>query len=512
MPGRVSALVARVEQHAGQRPGECALADGGGELSYRQLWDLARVLAELLAGQLRPNERLIMLRLRRTRFAAAAMLAVRMAGAAYLPLDPKDPAERHDYIAADSGATLLLTDGARAGEQVVGECEPFRLIRLDDGSRTGHQTPELPDDLAYVIYTSGSTGRPKGCLLGERGLIDLLEATGSELTIAAEDRWSVFHALSFDVSVFEIWSTLWAGGRGIVVDDEGRADPQLLVELLAVERVSVLSLTPTMLSLIVAQLTARPRALADLRVIVLAGEAIRPLDLEKFYDLGCAPGARFVNMYGITEATIHCTTQWVAPEQAHAATLISETTPIGLPLPHLRIELVAADGILAPDGQPGEIRISGSGVAAGYLRRPELTAERFLPAPRGDGFTLRTGDWAIREPDQRLHYLGRRDHQVKLQGYRIELSEVEAAVRAQAQIADCVCMVVQQTSTRSILACAVTVRDDEQLDPVALRAALGTRLPAYMVPRRFVRLDGLPITTNGKVDRTAVTELILNAS
>lgn len=511
MPIRVSALVERVEQHARQRPGECALSDDRGELSYRQLWDLARTLAALLASELRPGERLVMLRLGRTRFAAAAMLAVRMAGAAYLPLDPKDPAERHDYIAADSGATLLLTDGAREDEQIVVECEPLQLIRLDGDNQTGHQTLELPADLAYVIYTSGSTGRPKGCLLGERGLVELLEATGIELAVTARDRWSVFHALSFDVSVFEIWSTLWAGGRGIVVGDEGRADPQLLLELLAAERVSLLSLTPTMLSLIVAQLTVRPCTLPDLRVIALAGEAIRPPDLEKFYSLGCAPGARFVNMYGITEATIHCTAQWIAPEQARAATLISETTPIGRPLRHLRIELVAADGTLAPDGQPGEIRISGSGVAAGYLRRPELTAERFLPDPRGAGFTLRTGDWAIRDRDQRLHYLGRRDHQVKLHGYRVELNEVEAAVRAQPQVADCVCVLIQQTRTRSMLACAVTVPGDEQLDPVALTAALGTSLPAYMVPRRFARLDRLPITPNGKLDRAAVTELIMNA-
>ncbi|MBG0832653.1 amino acid adenylation domain-containing protein [Planomonospora sp. ID67723] len=541
----VEAVVDRIERRARSRPGSVALtawadavpagpaagreagsgprassASGAGDgrvaLTYADLDREADRLAwRLKEAGVGPEQRVAVC-LPRGPGLVPAHLAVWKAGGAYVPLDPAHPDARLRDILADSGATVLITDAGLAGRfggATAGPAgDPGGVRLLLSGGReegTGGQAAARPgppprdtdlDGLAYVIYTSGSTGRPKGVAVTHRNLARLLAATRPGFRFGADDVWTCFHSAAFDFSVWEIWGALAAGGRVVLVPHDVSRSPDEFLDLLCAERVTVLNQTPSAFSGLVSAAGRDDPRLAGLalRLVVFGGERLVTASLAPWFDRFGPGGPELVNMYGITETTVHAT--------AHRVEAVEdgEGSRIGRPLDDLSAVVFDCYGDPAPPGVAGEIRIGGGGVARGYLGRPALTAERFVPDPYGPpgSRVYCSGDRARTRADGTLEFLGRLDDQITLRGHRIEPGEVESVL-------------IRHPAVREA---AVAVRDGRLvayvtadgsgavLDAAGLRAHCAGSLPAYMVPGICVRVDGLPLTPNGKIDRRALPD------
>jgi nonribosomal peptide synthetase DhbF len=488
-------------RQADREPEATAVVDGADRWTYGQLADAGRDLADRLARAGVPPRSLVGLSVTRGWRVVAGILGVWLRGSAYVPIDPEYPARRREYVVRDAGVSTVVTDGPDGGFAVV--------------PGYGAPVPDpLPADLAYVIYTSGSTGEPKGVLVGQANLRALFTSCAAVLPAGPQDVGTVFHSHCFDFSVWEIWRLLTVGGCAVFVPAGARTDPRRFAQLLAEHRVTLLNLVPSVFGNLVRALHDDPVQLPRLREVILGGEAVDLDAVRAWFRLGVAPRARLVNMYGITETTVHVTAKPLDPDQVDA--FRGPGTPIGRPLPHLRVTVVGDDGAEVPVGATGEMYVAGAGVASGYLGRPELTAQRFTgpegdtgPATRG---WYRTGDLARREADGELSYLGRRDGQIQLRGYRIEPGEVEAALRELPGVAAAgVAAVPNRQGEPVLVACYVPAGPDPS-PPTQLRAELRDRLPGYMVPARLVAVDRLSVTPEGKLDRAAVAATVDRAA
>ncbi|MEU4216983.1 non-ribosomal peptide synthetase [Actinoplanes sp. NPDC026623] len=475
---------------AALRPAAVAILDDEGPWTYRQLASAAARLADRLdrAG-VEPGS-LVGLSVTRGRRVVAGILGIWLRGCAYVPIDPDYPESRRSYLARDAGTGHLVVDGPDDGFAVApGESPP--------GER------ELPGGLAYVIYTSGSTGEPKGVLVRHANLRALFTAAAEVMPAGPQDVGTVFHSYCFDFSVWEIWRVLAAGGRCVFVPAEARTDGESLGRLLAGQRVTLLSLVPSVFANLVQAVRADRTALPHLREVVLGGEAMDLNVARTWLELGVAPRARLVNMYGITETTVHVTARPLDAERI--AAFRGPGTPIGRPLPHLRVTVRNPDGAETPPGEVGEMHVAGGGVAAGYLGRPELTGRRFRPGPGAEpGIWYRTGDLARREADGELVYLGRSDAQIQLRGHRIEPGEVAAAIGAVPGVAGAGVTVVPNRGGEPVLVACYVPAGAASPTAAELRAALHDRLPRHLVPARLVPVDRLPVTAQGKLDRAAL--------
>ncbi|MCH0567041.1 non-ribosomal peptide synthetase [Streptomyces sp. MUM 2J] len=501
----------RVAEHIRRTPHAAAVGAGRRSLTYARLDAAASGLARRLrAAGVTPGS-LVGVCLDRTPDLAVALLAVWRAGAAYLPLDPSHPAARRAFTVTDSGIDLIVTDTAtrRAVEDL-----PARLVVLD-AEPAGPPAPAddvLPDpgDLAYVIYTSGSTGRPKGVEITHANLAWLLDAADRHFGFGPADVWTLMHSPAFDFSVWELWAPLTSGGRVVVLTGDEVRDPGTVHRVLREERVTVLNQTPAAFKGLRAHLADVGASFADLplRTVVFGGDAF---DVRDYRDWFTTPGHKpaLVNMYGITETTVHVTLRTITEDDVDGTV----RSPIGRPLAGQHGYVLDSFGRLVPPGSVGELYVAGGGVARGYRNRPELTAERFLDDPFGPpgARMYRTGDLVRVLPDGQLAYVGRADHQVKIRGYRIEPGEIETALRALPGVAD-VAVVARRDGDTARLVAHVVTPEGRPLDPPALRAGLGLTLPAYMVPALFVRHERLPLTANGKVDRAALTAVAPIAS
>jgi amino acid adenylation domain-containing protein len=521
------------EQQVAATPDAPAATYEGETLTYRELNRranrLARRLRELGVGP----ETLVALCLERSLEIAVGILAVLKAGGAYVPLDPDYPADRLAFVLADAGPRVLLTqerlvERMPAHEATVlyidGEVEA--LAGLGDADLEALARPE---NLAYVIYTSGSTGKPKGVQVEHRQVARLMTATDDWFGFGTADTWLLFHSYAFDFSVWEFWGALLYGGRLVIAPHWTTRSPQALAELLVEERVTVLNATPT---LFVSAQDDLIRAGTDLalRVVVFGGEALRPSALKPWFRRFGLDGPRLVNMYGITETTVHVTYRELA-----AADFEQDVSPIGQPIPDLQIYLLDDHLNPVPPGVPGELFVGGAGVARGYLNRPELNSERFLQNPFGSGRLYRSGDSALYREDGELEFLGRLDDQVKIRGFRIELGEIQAAVSDHEGVAECAVVPFEAATGDTRLAAYVVpaaetagaVRtilrlehEGEVVGPTSetaggrwtsveqlrgdLRAHLEGRLPDFMVPASLTLLPMLPLTANGKLDRKSL--------
>jgi len=441
-----------------------------------------------------------------------AILAVFKAGGAYVPLDPAWPAERLAFLLADAGCAFVVGRGRELAALPTG----LPVLDLDaDRERIAAQSEERPTvdvrsgNLAYVIYTSGSTGLPKGVPVTHANVVRLLTATAPWFGFDERDVWTLFHSYAFDFSVWEIWGALAHGGQLAIVPREVARSSEDLYELLSTERVTVLNQVPSVFRQVVLADAADPLPLA-LRLVIFGGEALDPGMLRPWFDRYGDASPRLVNMYGITETTVHVTYRPVTRAD------LDGPSAIGRPIPDLRVHLLDRRMQPVPVGVPGEIFVSGAGLARGYLHRPDLTAERFVPDPFGapGGRLYRSGDLARRrlgaadglELALDLEYLGRIDHQVKVRGFRIELGEIEArlaehpGVRAAAVVA--LDSAANGEADRRLAAFFVPVGEVPAL--AALRAHLAHTLPEPMLPAAFVALPELPRTPSGKVDRRAL--------
>ncbi|BBA33066.1 putative linear pentadecapeptide gramicidin synthetase LgrB [Methylocaldum marinum] len=468
-------------------------------LTYRALDARANQLAHHLRTLGVGPEQRVGLCLERAPDLVVGLLGVLKAGAAYVPLDPAYPRERLAFMLEDAAVSVLLTQ-ARLRESLPETSVP--VLCLDQAWATMAQRPDSapvsgvgPENLAYIIYTSGSTGKPKGTLIEHRQVTRLFDATEAWFGFDGNDVWSLFHSYAFDFSVWEIWGALFHGGRLVVVPFYTARSPGDFYHLVCRERVTVLNQTPSAFrQLIAAQ--AESREVHCLRYVIFGGEALEVATLRPWYRQNESRNTRLINMYGITETTVHVTFRPLDPSDTER----SGGSPIGCRIPDLRVYILDPYGQPVPIGVAGELYVGGAGVGRGYLNRPELTVERFVPDPFGTvpGARLyRTGDLARRRADGELEFLGRIDHQVKLRGFRIELGEIEAALSQQPGIRDAVVLLREDAPGEKRLV-AYTVG---AVDPETLRTALKAQLPDYMVPTAWVTLDALPLTPNGKVDR-----------
>ncbi len=469
----------RFTLQAARFPDAVAVVCDGADLTYGDLDRRANQIAHHLIGLGVIPGGLVGLRLERSLEMVAAILGVLKAGAAYVPLDPTYPAERLAFMVEDSGVSIVLTE------------ESLTAI---EGSASDPRVRVYAEYPAYVIYTSGSTGRPKGVIVRHGNVARLFSATDRWFRFGPEDIWTLFHSYAFDFSVWEIWGALLYGGRLVVVPYWVSRSPEAFHELLSKERVTVLNQTPSAFRQLIQTAEGQPLELA-LRYVIFGGEALEPASLVPWFERHGDERPRLINMYGITETTVHVTYREISAKDVASA--------VGCPIPDLGVYLLDAWLSPAPVGNPGEIFVGGAGLALGYLNRPELTAERFVPNPFGEpGSRLyRSGDLARRLPDGDLEYLGRVDHQVKIRGFRIELGEIEATLARHHGVQE---VVVRERRDR-LVAWVVPAAGEAPTLP-GLRAFVGDHLPDYMLPSALLVVEGLPLTPNGKVDHKALPE------
>ncbi|WP_317446781.1 non-ribosomal peptide synthase/polyketide synthase [Streptomyces collinus] len=505
-------LVDLFEEQAARTPAAVAVTCGGEHLDYATLDARAGRLAHRLAELGAAPERFVALALPRSTDQVVAILAVLKTGAAYLPIDPASPAERLGHLLADAApvalvtttATAARTDGTGVPALLLDDPDTEAdLVRRPAGGPEPARRP-LPESPAYAIYTSGSTGRPKGVVIPHANVVRLFTRTGHWFGFGPDDVWTMFHSYAFDFSVWELWGPLLHGGRLVVVPDETARSPEDFLRLLADERVTVLNQTPSAFYPLIRADADHPdiSARLALRTVVFGGEALDTGRLTDWWTRHPAASPRLVNMYGITETTVHVT---YAPLDPPAAA-DGPAGPIGTGIPDLRVYVLDADLAPVPSGATGELHVAGEGLARGYLGRPGLTATRFPADPFGrpGSRMYRTGDRARWRADGTLEYLGRADAQVKIRGYRIEPGEIEAALHTHPGVADAAVGVFEDASgTRRLVAHLVGTGG---LTPAAaeLRAHLERLLPAHMVPAAYVTMDALPLTVNGKLDRRAL--------
>jgi len=484
-----------------------ALVDAdGGTMTYAELDERSDRLARRLAGAGITHGSLVGVLFDRSAATVLALLAVLKAGAAYVPLDPDYPPERLAHVVADTGLRWIVNpagDAARPGFDDVAMIDV-----ADDGDAPS--ISELPlgsvdgDRPAYVIYTSGSTGLPKGCVVTHRNVLSLLAAALPLFRVTEADRWALFHSFSFDFSVWELWGALATGACAVSVPPREAFAPAAFVALLARERITVLNQVPSVFRNVVDAYVATGRPRLGLRYLVFGGEALDRQSVRTF--LGEAAGDRptVVNMYGITETTVHVTFK----EITEADLVHRAGSPIGVPLPHLSVEVRGEDLEPLPAGTVGELWVSGDGVSAGYLHRPELTAERFVraEAARGGAAELfyRTGDLGRVLPDGELEHHGRLDRQVKIRGFRIELAEIEAAVHGSGAVSATAVTVVPDGGRQALVAVLIPAADGPDDPTGKVREHLSATLPYYMMPDHYLVMAALPLSPTGKTDTRAL--------
>ncbi|CAI1069130.1 non-ribosomal peptide synthetase [Serratia marcescens] len=432
------------------------------------------------------------------------LLGILKAGGAYVPLDPAYSGERLQYILADSAPVLLLAD--ELGRQALGDCEvPVLALEqpLTGESDDLQDVGVRPAHLAYVIYTSGSTGKPKGVMVEHRQVARLFSATNAWFNFSAADRWCLFHSFAFDFSVWEIWGAWLYGGQLFIVPQAIARSAPDFYHFVCRSGITVLNQTPSAFKAFI-QAQAHSEARQQLREIVFGGEMLKPCDLAPWFARPENRQTRLINMYGITETTVHVTYRPLSAQD----TAIT-TSPIGSRIPDLRLYLLGTDGEPVPMGAIGELYVGGEGVARGYLNRPELTAERFLDDPfnRAPGARMyRTGDLARYLPGGDIEYLGRNDQQVKIRGFRIECGEVEAQLSTDPRVRSVAVDAIDDgDGGKRLVAWVVPAPEAERATlATGLRQHLQARLPDYMVPVAYVWLEALPLTGNGKLDKRAL--------
>jgi amino acid adenylation domain-containing protein len=526
LPG--STLHAIFRERAREHPGRVALTTVNESVSYGELDARSDRLARCLAALGVGPDVLVGLCARRSPEAIVGLLGILKAGGAYVPIDPAYPADRIDYLLADCAAPILVAaadtreviGGRHATVVWIGE-DP--ITASDGGTASQDSTgpdhdrglPEAGgDNLAYVIYTSGSTGKPKGVMVEHRNVVRLFEQTDPWFHFGPADTWALFHSLSFDFSVWEVWGALLYGGRLVLLPESASRSPRLLVSLLRSERVTVLNQTPSAFH---QQLTvmfsgengADATSGLTLRLVIFGGERLQPQMLAPWIERHGDQRPVLVNMYGITETTVHCTYRRITAADLSGGGV----SPIGVPIPDLRLHVLDDEGKPVPDGEPGEMHIAGGGVARGYLNRPELTARRFASAvpELGEARLYRSGDRVVRLPDGELAYLGRADGQLKIRGYRIEPGEIEHCLSQVPGIARAVALrrdfgggdvrLVAYLLPASGLPAGEEAR-------TALAAAAGlhaqAKLPRHLRPSVYKIVTEIPMTLQGKVDRDAL--------
>jgi amino acid adenylation domain-containing protein len=500
-------IVDLFEQQVEKTPSNIAVVFEEQQLTYQQLNEQANQLAHYLLALKNqaslPDNPLIAIAVERSIEMVIGLLGILKAGGAYVPIDPSYPAARIQYMLEDSQAPVLLTQSSMQAQLPVLAHDCVRVC-LDDFDFANQPTVNLtlkrqPTDLAYVIYTSGSTGMPKGCQVTHANVARLFASTEAWYQFNQHDVWTLFHSYAFDFSVWEIWGAWFYGAKLVVVPHETSRSPADFYQLLIEQQVTVLNQTPSAFGQLI-HWDQQPDKLA-LRLVIFGGEALDFNQLQPWFARHGEKQPQLVNMYGITETTVHVTYYPLVQQHSYNQSII------GIPLPDLGVWIVDEHNQPLPIGVPGEMLVGGAGVTNGYLNRPELTSEKFIEVEIF-GKTERiykTGDLARWLPDGNLEYLGRIDHQIKLRGFRIELGEIEAVLTQHESVKEAVVILYEAQEVKRLVAYLTTDLAAHDLG-TAVKDWLKARLPDYMVPSQFMVLDFVPLTPNGKIDRQALPE------
>ncbi|MBO8191102.1 amino acid adenylation domain-containing protein [Streptomyces oryzae] len=416
-------------EHARRTPDAVAVRHEGAGLTYRELDEQSNALAHALRARGVGRGTLVALATERSPELVSGVLGILKAGGAYVPVDPTYPDERIQYLLGDSKAEIVVTQRHLAGRFADGGPTVVTVDGHPPADAPGRLPGAGPQDPAYVIYTSGSTGKPKGVRVSHANITRLFAATDHWFGFGPQDTWALFHSFCFDFSVWELWGALAHGGRLVIVPHAVSRSPEDFLELLRAERVTVLNQTPLAFRHLTAAEETAPPGELSLRLVIFGGEALDVAGLRPWFDRHGDQRPRLVNMYGITETTVHVTYREITRADVER---VSPGSPIGRPLPDLSVRVLDGYGELSPIGVRGELHVGGAGVADGYVDRPELTAERFAEGP--DGREYRSGDLVRWLPAGELEYLGRADQQVKVRGHRVELGEVSAALTAHPEV------------------------------------------------------------------------------
>ncbi len=502
------------EKQVETTPDRVAVTYKDQQLSYRELNNQANQLANhLIVLGVRPDT-LVGICVERSLEMIVGILGILKAGGAYVPLDPNTPRDRLDHILSDARVTILLTQSTLLND--LPACEQNICLDSDNHifsqySQSNPSSNADSDNLAYIIYTSGSTGKPKGVLVSHNNVIRLFTSTEPWYNFHSGDVWTLFHSFAFDFSVWEIWGALFYGGRIIIVPYLVCRDTKEFHKLLISEKVTILNQTPSAFyQLIEVDKCSNSLEELSLRLVIFGGEALNLSNLKPWFELHGDRFPQLVNMYGITETTVHVTYRPLTIADVKATGSL-----IGRPIPDLQIYLLDRYQQPVPIGVCGEIYVGGAGVGKGYWQRDSLTQERFISnkfSKDPNGRLYKSGDLARYLNDGSLEYLGRIDDQVKIRGFRIELGEIES-VLCQHPIVDRVVVIARENAQGDKNLVAYITRNSEESPQVSeFRQFLQDKLPYYMVPSFFVVLNKLPLTSNGKVDRKALPAPTIESS
>lgn len=434
----------------------------------------------------------------------SSILATLEAGGAYIPIDPQLPQKRIEYLLADSRPSLIVTSrelqsrlGVPAATVILVDSPEPHVQHGAIAIESAAPDSVVADNLAYLLYTSGTTGAPKGVLVTHGSVTRLFDAFQHLHPIGTAEIWSQLHSPSFDFSVWEMWGALLHGGRLVLVAEGIGRDPAELLKVIGNEQVSFLNLTPSVFYQLTAAARREPPCNSNVRTVVFGGERLNFSALGGLERLAGTQPITAINMYGITETTVHVTFRLLSRDDAQE----NSRSLIGQPLPGMKVELLAANGAKVRSGQPGEMLVGGAGVSRGYWDRPEETAAKFIPDAWGvqGARAYKSGDLGRLHPDGDLEYLGRADDQVKIHGHRIELGEIGSRLAAHDRIQDVAVCVHGQDSRKQIV--AYFVSPDATLTAEELRTFAAEFLPSYMIPHVFFRMESIPLNENGKVDK-----------
>ncbi|MFJ7954361.1 amino acid adenylation domain-containing protein [Lysinibacillus sp. NPDC096418] len=512
-PVKESCLTTLFEKQAARNPHARALCYEKEFISYIELNKRANQLARLLIKKGVGPEDFVAIAMPRSIDLIVSILAVLKSGAAYVPIDPEYPIDRIEFIMKDSDPNYLITTESIASSklsdihkdliieinssELANELATLEHNNIADNERV---RPLLPLNAAYIIYTSGSTGIPKGVIVPHQNVVRLFATTDQWYGFNSNDVWTLFHSFAFDFSVWEIWGALLYGGRLVIVPYSISRSPEDFLKLVVNEQVTVLNQTPSAFYQFV-QAERENQELGKklvLRYVIFGGEALEFGRLGEWYDRHPENSPKLINMYGITETTVHVSYMEVGKQLIY----VQASSLIGTGIQDL--QLYVLDDYLkpVPPGVIGELYVGGNGLARGYLGRPVLTAERFIANPYGlNGSRMyRTGDLARWREDGTLDYIGRSDHQIKIRGFRIELGEIDSVLAQHPYVKHAVSIVHEDEQGDKRLITYIVSRGDMDIPLTELREYIASKLPDYMIPSAFVKMSELPLTTNGKLD------------
>lgn len=489
---RDKTIVDLFEEQVFNNPNNIAIVFKKRSLTYQELNEISNRLGAYLRDEyhVKPND-LIGIKLERNERMIISILGVLKAGGGYVPIDLKYPKDRIAYLEADFGGNIIITDS---------EWDDFYKLKHLYTSKNLKKV-NSPSDLAYIIYTSGTTGNPKGVMIEHKNVIRLFRTKKELFDFTSSDKWTMFHSYSFDFSVWEMYGALLYGGKLVIVPSETRKEPKEFLKLILREKITVLNHTPTFFyNLLEEMMSSNDLTNIELRYIVLGGEALVPIKLKGIKNI--LPKTKIINMYGITETTVH-----VTYKEIEQTDIDQNTSNIGKEIPTLCCYVLDENQKLVPPGVIGEIYVSGLGLARGYLNNSKITQEKFVNNPFDDKSTLyKSGDLAKWNDKGELIYFGRRDSQVKLRGFRIELNEIEFHImKYPPGIKQVVVDLIDYKGDKVLVAYYVAVN---QLDKQKLRNYLQSKIPEHMVPSFYVGLEKFPLTKNGKINRRDLPDVL----